>query len=149
MKSPRSIQRGILLLEALIAILLISFGILGLIALWANSLKDVSEAKYRSDASFLANEMIGQLWLDRANIAPGYPVPTAWTTRIAATLPSGTGTILVEDNTDIDPLPVPPAPPALKATITVQWTLPGHVEHTFVSVAYINGSGPISRRFEQ
>ena len=66
MKSPRSTQRGILLLEALIAILLISFGILGLIALWANSLKDVSEAKYRSDASFLANEMIGQLWLDRA-----------------------------------------------------------------------------------
>jgi type IV pilus assembly protein PilV len=140
MKSPRSIQRGILLLEALIAILLISFGILGLIALWANSLKDVSEAKYRSDASFLANEMIGQMWLDRASIAVGYTAPTNWTDRLAATLPGGTGTVDVAVNPDVVPAPVPPA---LKATITVKWTLPGHVEHTFVSIAYINGAGPI------
>jgi type IV pilus assembly protein PilV len=140
MKSPRSIQRGVLLLEALIAILLISFGILGLIALWANSLKDVSEAKYRSDASFLANEMIGQLWLDRASIAVGFTAPTNWTDRLAATLPGGTGTVVVAVNPDVVPAPVPPA---LKATITVKWTLPGHVEHTFVSIAYINGAGVI------
>ena len=140
MKSPRSIQRGILLLEALIAILLISFGILGLIALWANSLKDVSEAKYRSDASFLANEMIGQMWLDRASIAVGYTAPANWTDRLAATLPGGTGTVDVAVNGEVLPAPVPPA---LKATITVKWTLPGHVEHTFVSIAYINGAGLI------
>ena len=96
MKSPRSTQRGILLLEALIAILLISFGILGLIALWANSLKDVSEAKYRSDASFLANEMIGQMWLDRAISPVGYTAPSNWTDRLAATLPGGTGTVVVD-----------------------------------------------------
>ena len=142
MKSPRSIQRGILLLEALIAILLISFGILGLIALWANSLKDVSEAKYRSDASFLANEVIGQLWLDRTKIVVGDITPTLsnWTDRLAATLPGGTGKVEVAVNDQVVPAPVPPA---LKATITVKWTLPGHVEHTFVSIAYINGAGVI------
>lgn len=141
MKSPGSTQRGILLLESLIAILLISFGILGLIALWANSVKNASEAKYRSDASYLANEMIGQLWLDRASIAVGYTAPSNWTDRLAATLPGGTGTVDVAVNPDIVPAPVPPA---LKATITVQWTLPSHTQqHTFVSIANINGAGPI------
>ena len=77
MKSPRSIQRGILLLEALIAILLVSFGILGLVALWANSLKNASEAKYRTDASFLANEMIGQMWMDRVTINDDTEQPQA------------------------------------------------------------------------
>ena len=134
MKSPGSTQRGILLLEALIAILLVSFGVLGLVALWANSLKDVTEAKYRTDASFLANEMIGQLWLDRANITAAYTAPTNWTDRIAATLPSGTGTVVVDTNTDTT---------QLQATVTVLWTMPGHDPHAFVSIAHINGAGPM------
>lgn len=136
MKSPGSTQRGILLLEALIAILIISFGILGLVALWANSVKNASEAKFRSDASFLANEMIGQMWLDRANIAPGYAVPINWTNRVAATLPGGTGAIDVAINPDTT---------QLQETITVGWTLPGHASqsHSLVSIAHINGAGPI------
>jgi type IV pilus assembly protein PilV len=138
MKSPASAQRGILLLEALIAILIISFGILGLVALWANSVKNASEAKYRSDSSFLANEMIGQMWLDRANITPAYTAPANWTDRVAATLPGGTGSVVVAPNPNVLPAPVPPA---LQATITVQWTLPGHAQHTFVSIAQINGAG--------
>jgi type IV pilus assembly protein PilV len=139
MKSPRSIQRGILLLEALIAILLISFGILGLIGLWANSLKDVSEAKYRTDASFLANEMIGQLWLDRASIAVGYTAPTNWTIGSRQRCRGG-GTVDIAEKAGIVPAPVPPL---LQATITVTWELPGHAPHTFVSIAYIYGAGPI------
>jgi type IV pilus assembly protein PilV len=122
-----------MLLEALVAILLISFGILGLIALWAASLKGVTEAKYRTDASFLANEMIAQMWLDRAAITTSYPVPTDWTNRVAATLPGGTGTI--------DVIVDPDTTPQLRATVTVRWTLPGDVEHNFVSIAQINGAG--------
>jgi type IV pilus assembly protein PilV len=136
MKSPRSTQRGILLLEALIAILLISFGILGLIALWANALKDVTEAKYRSDASFLANEAISQLWLDyRGIIATGDITSNVlnWSDRVKATLPDGEGTIVVDTNPDTT---------QFQATVTVQWILPGHVKHTFVTIAHINGAGP-------
>jgi type IV pilus assembly protein PilV len=134
MKSPASAQRGILLLEALIAILIISFGILGLVALWANSVKNASEAKYRSDSSFLANEMIGQMWLDRANITTAYTAPTNWTDRVAATLPGGTGSVVVDTNPDTT---------QLQATVTVQWTLPGHAQHSLLSIAHINGAGPI------
>jgi type IV pilus assembly protein PilV len=133
MKSPASAQRGILLLEALIAILIISFGILGLVALWANSVKNASEAKYRSDSSFLANEMIGQMWLDRANITPAYTEPANWTDRVAATLPGGKGKVEVAFGPDV--------PPQLQATVTVLWTLPGHAQHSFVSIAQVNGAG--------
>jgi len=124
-----------MLLEALVAILLISFGILGLIALWAASVKNASEAKYRTDASFLANEIIGQMWMDRANVVPGYSVPTSWTNRVAATLPGGTGAVVVT----VDPN----ATPLFRTTVTIQWTLPGNAQHTFVSVAQINGAGPM------
>ena len=134
MKSPASTQRGYLLIESLIAILIISFGILGLVSLWANSLKNASEAKYRSDASFLANEMISQMWLDRAAITTAYTAPTNWTGRIAATLPAGLGSVVVA------PAPAPLAT-QLEATVTVLWTLPGHPQHSFVSIAQINGAG--------
>ena len=130
-----SAQRGILLLESLIAILLISFGVLGLVALWANSVKNASETKYRSDASFLANEMIGRMWLDRTNVAPGYVVPTSWTTRVGATLPGGGGDIAV--------VPAPGLPGQWQVTVTVSWLLPGHDPHSFISIAQINTAGPM------
>lgn len=62
-------QSGALLLEALIAILLFSLGILSLVGMQAAAIGNVSEAKYRSDASFLANQLIGQIWVNRTNIA--------------------------------------------------------------------------------
>jgi type IV pilus assembly protein PilV len=125
-----------MLLEALVAILLISFGILGLIALWAASLKGVSEAKYRTDASFLANEVIGQMWLDRAKVTTAYTAPKNWTDRVAAMLPGGAGTVVVDDKD-------PAVAPLLRTTVTIQWTAPGGVQHTFISVAQINGAGEI------
>ena len=133
MNSSNFTQKGVMLLEALVAILLVSFGILGLVGLWAVSIKGASEAKYRTDAGFLANEMIGQMWLDRANLNISYSAPTNWTNRIAATLPGGTGTIVVAVDPDVTP--------QLKATVTVRWQLPGDVQHTFVSIAQINGAG--------
>ena len=133
MNSSNSTQKGVMLLEALVAILLVSFGILGLVGLWAVSLKNVSETKYRTDASFLANEMIGQMWLDRANLTTSYSAPTNWTTRVAATLPAGTGTVVVAVDPDVTP--------QLRATVTVRWKLPGDVQHNFVSTAQINGAG--------
>jgi type IV pilus assembly protein PilV len=133
MKTSGSAQKGILLLEALVAILLISFGILGLVGLWAVSIKGASEAKYRTDAGFLANEMIGQMWLDRANLTTSYTAPTNWTNRVAAALPGGTGTVVVATDPNVSS--------QLRTTVTVRWTLPGDVQHSFVSTAQINGAG--------
>lgn len=57
-------QRGFTLLEALIAILIFSFGILALIGLQAAAINDVRDAKYRADAAFLANQIVGLMWSD-------------------------------------------------------------------------------------
>ena len=132
MRAPLSSQRGILLLESLIAILLVSFGILGLLALWANSTKSAAEAKYRSDAVFLANEMIGQLWLGPPPAA-GCTTPANWQTRLTATLPSATGSVCVA-----------PANGRLQATVVVGWTEPSTgAAHAYTAYAEINTAGPM------
>jgi type IV pilus assembly protein PilV len=70
---PRDIrptkQRGALLLEGLIGILLFSIGILAVVALQGTATKAVTQAKFRSDASFLADQLIGQVWANRTNAA--------------------------------------------------------------------------------
>lgn len=55
-------QRGSMLLEALIALLVFSVGILGLAGLQAVAVKQTADAKYRAEAAFLANQIIGQMW---------------------------------------------------------------------------------------
>jgi type IV pilus assembly protein PilV len=107
---PRK-QRGLSLLEGLISILIFSFGLLGLVGLQGASIRNAGEAKYRADATFLANQMIGQMWADRANTASyahgaaAGTAPcatgaasananvTAWTQRIGQFLPGATATV--------------------------------------------------------
>lgn len=75
-RTPDS-QRGSMLLEALIAILLFSMGILGLMGLQAIAIKNTAEAKYRTEAAFLANQIIGQMWTENpANLAAYAHNPT-------------------------------------------------------------------------
>ncbi len=104
-------QSGVMLLEALIGILIFSIGILAIVGLQAASVKNQADAKYRADASYFANQIIGQMWGDRANLATyaHNPTPavttaapptcnptvapsgnanvTAWTAKFAAALP--------------------------------------------------------------
>lgn len=56
-------QQGSMLLESLIAILIFSMGILAIVGLQATSIKLSTDAKYRSEASLLANQLIGQMWV--------------------------------------------------------------------------------------
>lgn len=105
--SLRRTQSGVMLLEALIAILIFSMGILALIGLQAQSIRNSSEAKYRADASFLANQVVGYMWADRANFSQYSHRPsgavcaptgtdssngnvTAWLANVAALLPAAT-----------------------------------------------------------
>lgn len=57
----RSKQSGVMLLEALIAILIFSLGILGVVGMQASAVKANRDAKYRADAGLLANELVGQM----------------------------------------------------------------------------------------
>jgi type IV pilus assembly protein PilV len=55
-------QAGVMLLEALIALLIFSLGILAIVGMQATAIQDLGEAKYRSDAAFLANQVIADMW---------------------------------------------------------------------------------------
>jgi type IV pilus assembly protein PilV len=59
---PRA-QRGSFLLEALISVLIVSLGLLGLIALQARAIQNVDDAQYRAEAAYLANSLLGQMWV--------------------------------------------------------------------------------------
>lgn len=61
-------QRGAFLLEALVSVLIVALGILGLVGLFARSVQNVDETKFRAEAAHLAASLIGQMWVsNRAN----------------------------------------------------------------------------------
>jgi len=62
-------ERGVMLIEALIAILIFSIGILAVVGMQSVAIKNVTESKHRSEAAFLAEELMAQMWIDQ-NISP-------------------------------------------------------------------------------
>lgn len=114
-------EQGAVLLEAMIAILLFSMGILALTGLQATMIKNTSDSKFRSDASFLAQQSIGLMWADPTNLA-NY----AGTSSVANVLPNGTRTVAV-------------APRGL-VTVTINWQQPGSVAHKYVTSTYVGAS---------
>ncbi len=86
-------QQGSVILEALIAILIFSIGILAIIGLQAASVSNSAAARYRTEASLLANQVIGQMWVgDNANLATNFASPgganyLAWASSVAQTMP--------------------------------------------------------------
>ena len=59
---PTRRQSGAFLLEAMIAILIFSFGVLGIVGLQARSLKAVGDAQYRGEAAYFAQTLAGRMW---------------------------------------------------------------------------------------
>jgi type IV pilus assembly protein PilV len=91
MNTPKQ-QSGVMLLEAMIAILIFSIGILAIIALQAAAVNASSDAKYRSDACMLANELLGQMRSGnrlaatlQTNYQTGGAAFLAWQTKVMAT----------------------------------------------------------------
>lgn len=146
----RKQQTGSMLLEALIAILIFSMGILAVVGLQAASIKNVADAKYRSDASLLANQLIGQMWVSNRTAATlqnnfqggtgafdgaGY---TQWLASVNAALPGVSGvaaskptvTFTTDTNT---------ATPSSIATITIYWNAPNEAPqaHRYVAIAQV------------
>jgi type IV pilus assembly protein PilV len=62
-------QTGFMLIEVLVAMLIFAFGILAIVGLQASSIKQSSGAKYRTDASLLANDLIGRMWVTDRSFA--------------------------------------------------------------------------------
>ena len=62
-------QRGSILLEGMISILIFSFGILAIASLQGSAINNSRDAKFRNDAAFLANQISAYMWADRNNLA--------------------------------------------------------------------------------
>jgi len=60
-------QGGVMLLEALIAILIFSVGILAIVGMQATAMKAVTDARSRSEAALYANQLLAQIWTDAPN----------------------------------------------------------------------------------
>ena len=118
-------QTGSMLLEAFIAILIFSMGILAIVGMQASAVKSSTDAKYRSEASLLANDLIGQMWASdrtpavmQASFQGGGGTDgtayTAWYSKVQATLP-GSGA---------HPPAVSIDPATSIVTVAVQWKAP-------------------------
>lgn len=53
-----------MLVEVMIALVIFSVGILGVVGIQATTISNSTEAQRRTDASFLANQILAQMWVD-------------------------------------------------------------------------------------
>jgi len=129
----RKNQSGVMLLEALIAILIFSIGILGIVGMQASTIKASRDGKFRADAALLANELVGQMWVGnrdgatlQGNFQTGGAIYTPWATRVATTLPGAGAT---ENPPQVTVVPGVVGPPQTSSTVTVvvRWQAPNEV----------------------
>ena len=70
-------QKGSVLLEALIAILIFSFGILAISGLQGAMMKNTTDATFRSEASYVVQQELGKILVNPLGIGAGYSKPVA------------------------------------------------------------------------
>lgn len=129
-----------MLLEALLGIAIFSIGIFALIAMQAVAIGNVSEAKYRTDATLLAGQIISTMWNDRGNLSDyefdgDTAIPTKledWTDSLVEGLPGagevGTMPTIVMSTSGT----------TTEVLITVKWKTPkSDTVRQFQTVTYI------------
>lgn len=115
----QSSQKGVVLLEAMIAVLIFSMGILAIAGLQGAMVKNTSDSKYRSDAAFIAQQTLGLMWADPTNLA-------AYSDTVS-NLPSGTRTVTL------------PTTSNGQVKVVITWTVPGQATHNYTAYANITG----------
>jgi type IV pilus assembly protein PilV len=135
----RGREEGVMLIEALIAILIFSIGILAVVGMQSVAIKNVTESKHRSEAAFLAEALLAQMWIDQNinlatqintsnvnsanyNYAGSGTVParlTDWVAQVNAKLPGST-------QPGVKPKVTITNPTASGATVKIEvfWQLP-------------------------
>jgi type IV pilus assembly protein PilV len=130
-------QGGFSLIEGLVSILIFSLGVMSLVSLQATSVRQSGNAKYRSDASLLANQLIGQMWVtDRTsttlqnNFNTGGTAYTAWLADVQAALPGSAASA-----------PTVAVTTAGQVTVDIYWKAPNEdaaaPAHRFTAIAQV------------
>ncbi len=114
-------QQGVVLIEVLVSILIFSTGVLAIVGLQAAMVKNTSESMFRIDASYVAQQRIGQIWADPDNAATFVEDSTD----VSLLLPSGTRSTTLNG--------------CCEFTVTVNWQQPGGDVRSYVAVANIVG----------
>lgn len=131
-------QQGSMLLEALIAILIFSAGILALVGLQAAAIASSTSAKNRTDAAFLADKVIAEMWVDDPTMLSTLYGTTGakfinWKTEVQNDLPGAIAPTIT--------FAAGSQPTGLKVTVTVLWLLPsepaGAPPHSYITIAEI------------
>lgn len=145
---PGRPARGFALIEALIALLIFSLAVLGLVGLQAAMTRASTGAKYRAEATYLATDLIGRMWSNRAMLkdfsdCQASSACKAWLDRVADTLPAGTATVSVVDRIDTtldDATRVAPYSVS-EVTVRVRWQPPGEsAAHEFSTTTVISAN---------
>lgn len=126
-----------MLLEALVAILIFSMGVLAIVGMQASAISNSAESKYRSDANLLANQLLGLMWTSdrtpatlRTNFRGGFGGTdgaqyTAWLGPVSNP-PEGTVRRALPGVTSTANLPTVDVDGATGlVTIVVSWQAPG------------------------
>lgn len=138
-KRRRARQKGNYLLEALVAILIFAFGVLGLIGIVAGSVRATNDARYRAEAANLAAAVVGEMWATAAadldtQFGSGGTKLVAWQNQVGSLLPSASGS----NAPQIDLTQPGLSSQARTVVVTVFWQLPGEsARHQYVMSAQI------------
>jgi type IV pilus assembly protein PilV len=131
---PRHI-RGVALIEVLVALLLFMLGVLGMVGLQSSMTRAQTESKVRSDAAYLASELIGRMWSDLTNAATYSGTGCAtqarckeWQSKVASSLPGGSGAVTVDATTG-------------DVAVTITWKMPSGDSHQYVTQTTVAKSG--------
>lgn len=149
----RATPSGFVLLDALVAVLIFSIGIIGLVSLQGSAIQLTSSANYRLNAALATDQVIAQMWAS--------DLTTLQTTFNGSKKSGGSGYLAWMNNIDCTSssavtgcLPgVPGNPPIIQVvqqtitgsknteyqvTVTVNWQAPGDSSaHSYVSVTDI------------
>jgi len=136
---PRA-RRGIALIEALVAIVILGLGLLGTVALQARSYAALADSGMRAEATMATEKLIGLLTTDQANLAsyalaPG-GTPGArlqpWYDETVAHIPGA--------KVEVDLAPAPQTD-GTQVVVTITWTRKAGAAPNMQRVsAYIAGS---------
>lgn len=142
-------QAGVVLIEALLGILIFSIGILALIGMQSVAVKNTSDARYRTEAAFLASGILSQIRLDFAQVAlyadsnvSTFAPRTAWRTQVEALLPG----VDIATTQRVPSIAVTPGPtyagdtdPPSQVTVILRWLQPGETqERRFEIVGFVS-----------
>jgi type IV pilus assembly protein PilV len=115
-------QRGLSLIEVLVAMSIFCIGILGMLAMYGRTIGNYSDAKYRADAALLADAILGDMWVNRTSVASyayagigSNPTLSPWLSQVAASLPQGAATVSVSGD---------PAAGGALVTVSLTWHPP-------------------------